>query len=76
MSKNHPKSIPCQHASGVSFVATVLDGFLPPNARVAPVVLDLMGYDGSAAMHTLNKVAAGVGSVSQNELNHVNLSIH
>jgi hypothetical protein len=61
VSKTLPYLIPCQHASGVSFVATVVDGLMPSHGRVAPVVLDLMGYDGSAAMHTLNKVAAGVG---------------
>ena len=54
---------PCQHAGGASFVATVMDGLLPPASagKVAPVILDLMGYDAAAATYTVNKVAAGLG---------------
>lgn len=66
---------PCQHASGVSFVGAIMDGLLPPNGRVAPVILDLMGYDASPAQYVMNKLATGVTSNRQRLLLQQSISV-
>jgi hypothetical protein len=78
--------LPCQHASGASFVQTVVDGLMP-SGKVAPVILDLMGYDASPALYTLSRVAAGIIGVSilcgifskktnvNSQMNHVRIDV-
>ena len=46
----------------MSFIGTIMDGLLPSGGRVAPVLLDLMGYDASPAKYVMNKLATGVKS--------------
>ena len=40
-------------------MGAVVDGLLPGNGRVSPVLLDLVGYDASAGLYTLTKIAGG-----------------
>ena len=42
-----------------------MDGLLPSGGRVAPVLLDLMGYDASPAKYVMNKLATGVIKVGK-----------
>ena len=67
---------PCQHAGGLSFVGSVIDGLIPNGRSVAPVILDMMGYDACPALHTLNKVAAGEVLNSSLEVYRRNLFFH
>ena len=59
MSSTCPLLSRWQHAGGVSFVAAIIEGLMPSGASVAPVILDLMGYDACAATYALTRAAAG-----------------
>ena len=43
-----------------------MDGLMLTNSSIAPVILDLMGYDACAATYALTKIAAGLGDKLKN----------
>ena len=50
---------PWQFCAGTSFVSKILEGLAMPQQEWPTVVLDLMGFDGFAAMHCLAQHAKG-----------------